>query len=114
MSTDESRASNQRSRTRSRRGFLDELDRVLYLVEGFLGELKLVLELVEGFLEELKLVLVLVELFCLHVQQLCQKVCQFCVRSCWMLVDRETKTMASIAVKMCVTIRSHHIKRLNH
>jgi hypothetical protein len=54
-------------------GFLDELDRVLDLVEGFLGELKLVLELVEGFLEELKLVLILVELFCLLVQQLCDR-----------------------------------------
>jgi hypothetical protein len=53
----------------SARVFLDELDRVLDLVEGFLGELKLVLELVEGFLEELKLVLVLVELFGLLVQQ---------------------------------------------
>jgi hypothetical protein len=70
MSTHESRASNQRSSTRSRRGFLGELDRGLYVVEGFLGELKLVLKIVEGFLEELKLVLVLVELFGLLVQQL--------------------------------------------
>jgi hypothetical protein len=50
MSTDESRASNQRSSTVLGKGFLRELARVLDLVEGFLGELKLVLELVEGFL----------------------------------------------------------------
>jgi hypothetical protein len=61
MSTDESRASNQRWSTwllALGDGFLGELDRILDLIEGYQGELKLLLDLIEGFLEELKLILV--------------------------------------------------------
>jgi hypothetical protein len=71
MSTDKSRASNQRSSTRSRRGFSRRAGPSTRSRRGFLGELKLELELVEGFLEELKLVHVIVEFFCLLVLQPC-------------------------------------------
>ncbi len=70
MSTDESRASNQRSSTRSRRGFSRRAGSRTRSRQGFSWRVKTRTQSRRGFSRRAKLVLILVELFCLLVQQL--------------------------------------------
>jgi len=70
MPTDESRALNQQSSTRSRRGFSRRAGSRTRSRRGFSWRVKTCTQSRRGFLEELKLVLVFVEFFCLLVQEL--------------------------------------------